>query len=143
MTAWAVPVAVVLILAGRWLLGWFGPQFQAGYPILVVLVIGQTVDAITGAVGLVMTMGGLERVVARTRVIGLAMTAALLFYLNSCLGRAGCGGRLGVRRWFSGTWLSQFSFTGGWALFRAFYHPKFFRGKSLEAAATGHVNRNG
>ena len=89
ITAWAVPVALFLILAGQWLLGWFGPQFKAGYPILLVLVVGQTVDAITGTVALVMTMGGMESVVVKTHAFGLLLTAALCAVLVPTWGALG------------------------------------------------------
>ena len=89
ITLWAVPVALALVVFGNWILGWFGPQFRAGYPVLLVLIAGKTVDAITGNVGLVMTMGGLERVVARTRAIGLFLTAALCFALVPKFGALG------------------------------------------------------
>lgn len=77
ISAWAIPLASLLIVAGRMLLRCFGSQFEAGYPILIVLVLGQTVDAITGTVGLVMNMGGLERVVAKTYALGLLVTIVL------------------------------------------------------------------
>jgi O-antigen/teichoic acid export membrane protein len=89
ITLWAVPVALVLAVFGHWILGWFGPQFRAGYPVLLVLIAGKTYDAITGNVGLVMTMGGLERVVARTRAIGLALIAALCLALVPWCGALG------------------------------------------------------
>ncbi len=81
ISMWAVPIALALILTGRWLLGLFGSNFSAGYPILVVLVIGQTVNAVTGTVGLVMTMGGMERAVLKVHTLGLAMTAILCLAL--------------------------------------------------------------
>jgi O-antigen/teichoic acid export membrane protein len=89
ITLWAVPVALTLVIFGHWILGWFGPQFRAGYPVLLVLIAGRTVDAITGNVGLVMTMGGFERVVAKTRAVGLVLTAALCFALVPRCGALG------------------------------------------------------
>ena len=89
ISAWALPIALGLVIAGRWLLSWFGPSFVAGYPILVVLVIGQMVNAITGTVGLVMTMGGLEKVVLRTQIYGLTITAVLCLALIPIWGGIG------------------------------------------------------
>ncbi len=89
ITLWAIPVALALVVFGNWILGWFGPQFRAGYPVLLVLIAGKTFDAITGNVGLVMTMGGLERVVARTRAMGLFLTTALCFALVPKFGAMG------------------------------------------------------
>lgn len=89
ISAWAIPVALGLIFAGRWFLGWFGPHFASGYPILAVLVIGQTVNAVTGTVGLVMNMGGLERLVLKIHTFGLILTAVLCLALIPVWGPLG------------------------------------------------------
>jgi O-antigen/teichoic acid export membrane protein len=89
ISLWTVPIALGFIIAGRWLLGWFGPRFPAAYPILVVLVIGQTVSSITGPVGLVMNMGGLERVVLKVHAVGLAITTVLCLTLIPMWGALG------------------------------------------------------
>jgi O-antigen/teichoic acid export membrane protein len=89
ISAWALPIALGLVIAGRWLLSWFGPSFVDGYPILVILVIGQMVNAITGTVGVVMTMGGLEKVVLRTQIYGLTITAVLCLALIPIWGGIG------------------------------------------------------
>jgi O-antigen/teichoic acid export membrane protein len=81
ISAWAIPVAVILILFGRWILGWFGPQFKAGYPFLLVLLVGQAVDAVTGNVSLVMNMAGMERVVARVHAAGFILTTGICLLL--------------------------------------------------------------
>jgi O-antigen/teichoic acid export membrane protein len=70
-----------LILFGRWILGWFGPQFKAGYPFLLVLLVGQAVDAVTGNVSLVMNMAGMERVVARVHAAGFILTTGICLLL--------------------------------------------------------------
>ncbi len=86
---WAIPIMLGLILAGKWLLNWFGPRFVAGYPILVVLAIAQTVHAVTGTVPLVMTMGRLERVVLKVQALGLLITAVLCLALIPVWGAMG------------------------------------------------------
>lgn len=48
ITLWSVPTALILVLFGKWILGFFGPQFRLGYSVLVVLVAGKIIDAITG-----------------------------------------------------------------------------------------------
>ena len=47
----AVAIAVVLIVFGRWMLAALGPSFVVAYPALLVLLIGGLVNAATGAVG--------------------------------------------------------------------------------------------
>lgn len=52
---------VVLVLAGKFLLRIFGPEFDAAYPALVVLLAGGAVNAFTGVVAYLLTMTGHER----------------------------------------------------------------------------------
>ena len=69
----AVPVATVIISLGPWLLGIFGQQFRIAYVPLIVLCFGQVGNAVTGTVGLLLSMTGQERQVAR--VLGVAAVA--------------------------------------------------------------------
>jgi O-antigen/teichoic acid export membrane protein len=81
ISAWAIPVALILIVFGRFILGWFGPSFKAGYSFLLVLLLGQAVDAITGNVSLVMNMAGMERVVTRIHAAGFILTTGICLLL--------------------------------------------------------------
>jgi O-antigen/teichoic acid export membrane protein len=74
-------VGAVLIVAGPWLLGLFGPEFVAGYPALVVLVVGQVVNAATGSVGVVLGMTGH----AGRLFVNAGLTAVLTVVLNILL----------------------------------------------------------
>lgn len=57
-----LPAASLLVVAGRWLLSWYGPGFQSAYPILLVLVGAQTIIGMVGALGgYLMTMTRHER----------------------------------------------------------------------------------
>ena len=67
-TIFALPVSLVLIIWGEVVLGLFGPDFSAGYTPLIILVIGQLVNAATGLVGSLMQMSGHQ--VTAFRVIG-------------------------------------------------------------------------
>lgn len=56
------PVLGVLVVGGRWILaGFFGPEFEAAYPALLMLVVGQFVNASTGSTGMFMNMTGLQK----------------------------------------------------------------------------------
>ncbi len=75
----------VFVAAGRWLLGFAGPQASALYAELMVLGVGQCINAATGSVGVVLNMIGAERVAAWIRLAfvavgGAAMAAAAYFY---------------------------------------------------------------
>jgi O-antigen/teichoic acid export membrane protein len=74
-------VGAVLIVAGPFLLGLFGPEFVAGYPALVVLVVGQVVNAATGSVGVVLGMTGH----AGRLFVNAGLTAVLTVVLNVLL----------------------------------------------------------
>jgi O-antigen/teichoic acid export membrane protein len=136
ISAWAVPVALGLILLGRWFLSWFGPHFAAGYPILVVLVIGQTVNATTGTVGLVLTMGGLERMVLKIHTYGLAMTAVLCLALIPVWGSVGAaiGSTAALVFWNIALAVQLYRRLG---IVSCFYIPGFFhrRGAPSDSAA--------
>jgi O-antigen/teichoic acid export membrane protein len=57
--------AAVLVFGGNLLLGLFDPSFRSGYWILLVLAIGQVVNAVTGPVGYLLNMTGHQDVNAR------------------------------------------------------------------------------
>ena len=80
--AFAIPVALCLILGGRWLLPLvFGRQYTPAYIPMVILCLGQLVNACAGSVGLILNMVGLEHLVAR----GVAIAALNNVALNAVL----------------------------------------------------------
>lgn len=76
-------VAVGVLLLGRPILGLFGPEFEAGYATLAVLVAAQLANAVWGPVNLLLTATGHERVAAV--VLGVAAAAAVNVPLNIVL----------------------------------------------------------
>jgi O-antigen/teichoic acid export membrane protein len=80
-TIFALPVSLGLIIWGKVVLGLFGPEFSEGYTALVILVIGQLVNAATGLVGSLMQMSGQQ--VTAFRVIGGSAIANII--LNALL----------------------------------------------------------
>ncbi|MFQ5536395.1 MAG: lipopolysaccharide biosynthesis protein [Gemmatimonadota bacterium] len=75
-TAATLPLALVLLLAGRWVLGWFGPEFPAAYPVLAILCAAQVVNAACGPVALLLSLTGHARETARVMAAGLVLLAA-------------------------------------------------------------------
>lgn len=75
--AFALVVTIVLIAVGDWILGLFGTEFARGYDALVILVGGQLFNALTGSVGILMTMAGRGRQAARIMVLGVAVNIVL------------------------------------------------------------------
>lgn len=76
-----IPVSVVLIVAGKWLLALFGPAFTASYIPLVILVCGQLINSLTGMVGGVLMMTGHQRMFFLFYFMSFVVQAFLNFIL--------------------------------------------------------------
>lgn len=88
--AFALPVFLVLILSGKWLLPFvFGQEYEPAYLPLVILCIGQLVNAGMGSVGLILDMTGLERLTAKGVAIAAIASIVLNFALIPFFGAAG------------------------------------------------------
>jgi O-antigen/teichoic acid export membrane protein len=85
VTSWifrlALPAAVVLIVFARPLLGLFGPEFQSGAAVTIVLTFGQLVNAITGPCGLMLVMSGRPGVQLMANAATLVLNVGLNLYL--------------------------------------------------------------
>ncbi len=57
----SAPVLLGLLILGPWILALFGEEFKTAYLALVLLTLGQAVNASTGPVGFLLTMTGHER----------------------------------------------------------------------------------
>jgi O-antigen/teichoic acid export membrane protein len=53
-------VAILIVFSGREILNWFGPEFSAGYFVVLFLVVGQLVNAGAGSVGYLADLTGLH-----------------------------------------------------------------------------------
>ena len=72
----ALTLTIILIAGGEFLLGIFGQEFKQGYWLLVILTIGQLVNAATGSVSLFLNMSG-NHIILRNIVFG---TVAFTIY---------------------------------------------------------------
>lgn len=86
MTAPAVVGAVVL---GRHVLSYFGPEFEQGYIPLVILSVGQLVNALAGSVGQVLAMTGRQKLLARLMALSALGQVLLTFFLVPLYGMLG------------------------------------------------------
>ena len=77
----SVPIAIVLIVFGRWILLIFGQEFTNGATALAILSLGQLVNAAMGSVGLLLNMTGHDRDTAK----GVGIAAVLNVALNAIL----------------------------------------------------------
>ena len=67
----SLPMALIYALFGHWILLLFGADFTAGYTPLIILSIGQVVNAGMGSSGVLLQMTGHEREVAKGLAIAL------------------------------------------------------------------------
>jgi O-antigen/teichoic acid export membrane protein len=68
-----LPLIGFIVVAGDWVLGWFGEEFTAAYKALLILGAGQLINALCGSVGYLLTMTGNQR----TAAIILSVSAGL------------------------------------------------------------------
>lgn len=70
-------VCMGFTLLGDWILGLFGPEFEAAKTCLAILLAGQIFNAITGPVGTLLNMTGHQNTSSRLLAIMTALTLAL------------------------------------------------------------------
>lgn len=90
VTILASPIFVVIIAGNQWVMGMFGPDFRQGGLVLVILAIGQLVNALTGSVNHILIVTGNESVVRNV------MTLAVVIMVLLCLALAAPLGAIGV-----------------------------------------------
>ena len=81
VTLAASPAFLVFIFAGDWVMGLFGPGFASSGHVLAILAIGQAVNAFTGPVGVVLTMGGRERDMRTLSLVSVIVLLGVSFAL--------------------------------------------------------------
>ena len=84
-----LPLAFVMMILARPLMGIFGPQFSEGWPVLVIATLGQLVNCGVGSVGYLLLMSGQQRRMARNQVIVVAVIVVLNLSLIPSFGMLG------------------------------------------------------
>lgn len=117
VTAGGLVVALVLVACAGPLLDLFGPGFGSGRVPLLVLVVGQLVNAATGIAGLVLMMTGHERLVTRAVGSGAAVGVLVTAVLVPLYGATGAALGTATGVVLSNVWLTRalFRATGVWA----------------------------
>jgi O-antigen/teichoic acid export membrane protein len=89
-TFWpSVAMAGFLLVAGRLLLGLFGPDFVAGYPLLFIFAAGLLVRASVGPAESLLSMAGEQRICALVYLACFLLNVSLLMLLIPRFGLAG------------------------------------------------------
>jgi O-antigen/teichoic acid export membrane protein len=83
------PVSIGIVVWGQSLLELVGPDFTAGYVPLVVLCVGQSVNALAGSVGILLNMTGHERTSARVYAGAAVLNIVLNLLLVPAFGMTG------------------------------------------------------
>ncbi|ORJ58777.1 flippase [Geothermobacter hydrogeniphilus] len=73
----ALPLLIAFLVFPSWVLGLFGKVFDSGVEVLMILAIGQFVNAVCGPVGIVLSMTG-HQVIAQNIIILAAIVNLLL-----------------------------------------------------------------
>lgn len=81
--------AMILAVAGEWLLALFGSEFVTAYPVLMVLLAGQVVNAFAGPVILLLNMTGHQRDTARILMLSAGLNVLLTALSIPKLGAVG------------------------------------------------------
>lgn len=82
-------VVVVILLLHPWILGIFGSVFVTGSGILIVLCLGQLVNALSGSVGVIMQMTGNQKAYQYIVLVALVLNGILNFTLTPIYGGFG------------------------------------------------------
>lgn len=88
-TLFAVILAVLLAIAGRTLLGLFGPGFDGAFPALLILLGGGLVNSFTGSVGYYLILTGHQKGALAIILVALALSATLNILLIPRFGAVG------------------------------------------------------
>jgi len=88
--AFALPLALGLVLGGRWLIpAVFGNEFSPAYMPLVILCLGQVVSVSLGSVGVILNMTGFENMTAQAGALAAGLNVALNLTLIPLFGPIG------------------------------------------------------
>lgn len=104
--AFAVPATLLFIVFGEWLLvTLFGNEFRGAYWPLLVLAVGQMVNAWFGPTGLMLTMTGHEREVTRAVAVAAVLNVVLNLLLIPPFGVMGAAIATSISLVFWNVWL--------------------------------------
>jgi len=82
-------VFLFLVFYGRWVLGFFGEEFPAGYPILIILSVAHLINVALGPVGLIAVMTQYEKKALSLAALRLVVNAILIIVLVPIYGIIG------------------------------------------------------
>jgi len=84
-----LPLAAVMMLYARRIMGMFGPDFEIGWPVLVVGTLGQLVNCATGSVGYLLLMSGHQKKMLRIQTVMSVVVVVMNLSLIPVIGILG------------------------------------------------------
>jgi len=84
-----LPLAAVMMLYSRRIMGLFGPDFEMGWPVLVVGTLGQLVNCATGSVGYLLLMSGYQKKMLRIQTVMAVVVVVMNLSLIPVIGILG------------------------------------------------------
>lgn len=82
-------IGLVIIVFNQTILGFFGEEFKQGKLVLIILCIGQIINAISGSVGIILQMIGKQKVQQNFVLMALILNIILTFILTPRYGGEG------------------------------------------------------
>ena len=94
-------ILILLYSVGEYVLGWYGEPFRDGYNVLMILAVGQFLNALFGPVGYILLMTGHSNVALRIYLIAVSIMGLLLILLIPIYGMIGAAvsSAIGVVIW--------------------------------------------
>lgn len=89
IAAFTVSAATILVFGGESLLAWYGEEFIVGGDALLILVMGQVINALAGSVGLIMVMTGHQKQAAYIMLCSTCLNLLLNLSLIPAWGMVG------------------------------------------------------
>ncbi|MDZ7362314.1 MAG: oligosaccharide flippase family protein [candidate division KSB1 bacterium] len=99
------PFAIAFMSFPRFFLGLFGAPYQSADMILVLLIVGQCVNAFSGTVGVLMTMTNLQREHARIVSVSAVVMLALGYLLIKIIGAEGAALATAITMSLANVWM--------------------------------------
>jgi O-antigen/teichoic acid export membrane protein len=84
-----IPLASILLIFPKFLMGIYGSDFLIGVEVLRWLIIGRIVNALSGSVGNLMQMSGQQKIYMNILIIGSVINVVLNYYLIPIYGIKG------------------------------------------------------
>ncbi|HVO59517.1 MAG TPA: oligosaccharide flippase family protein [Terriglobales bacterium] len=108
LTRWVLaatlPLAAVSIVFAPQLMRLFGAEFEAGWPVLVIVAVGQIVNCAVGSVGYLLLMSGNQNRVMKVQLAAAAISVVTNFCLIPTVGIVGAAIAAALVNVFSNLW---------------------------------------